>query len=192
MRPDFTPLADHPALDFLNTIAMPRNVEYEWLADGADLLGWMAQAGLADADDLAALAARLGPEAMNKAAAEARVLREVLRAYLEDGDTALIDQLNAVLRTERSYLSLHGAAAGFTLSRAQVFEVESDLLVPIAAAIAHLLAETESGRRRNCDGPTCTMWFLDTSKNNKRRWCSMSVCGNRAKARAHRAKAKEA
>ncbi|KAJ55054.1 hypothetical protein ACMU_14960 [Actibacterium mucosum KCTC 23349] len=191
MRPPFVPVADHPALDFLNTIGAPRGEEYEWLADGADLLDVMSVLKLADPASLSALATQLGPEAMNKAAAEARVLREVLRAFLEQDDPALIVQLNAVLRSERSHLALENATEGFTLERVHDFEAEGDLLVPIAASIADLLAQTDPNRRRNCDGPTCTMWFLDVSKNNKRRWCSMSVCGNRAKARAHRAKAKE-
>ncbi|MEL6323421.1 MAG: CGNR zinc finger domain-containing protein, partial [Pseudomonadota bacterium] len=36
------------------------------------------------------------------------------------------------------------------------------------------------------EGPTCTLYFHDVSKNHKRRWCSMDICGNRAKAAAHR------
>jgi predicted RNA-binding Zn ribbon-like protein len=35
---------------------------------------------------------------------------------------------------------------------------------------------------RKCEGTTCTLWFLDVSKAHARRWCSMAVCGNRAKA----------
>jgi len=45
---------------------------------------------------------------------------------------------------------------------------------------------------KNCEGPTCTMLFLDTTKGHARRWCTMAVCGNRAKQASHRARAKDA
>ena len=44
---------------------------------------------------------------------------------------------------------------------------------------------------RKCEGEGCTLWFLDLSKAHARRWCSMAVCGNRAKAAAHRARARQ-
>ena len=44
---------------------------------------------------------------------------------------------------------------------------------------------------RNCEGLSCAMWFYDVSKGHARRWCSMAVCGNRAKAAAHRARARQ-
>ncbi|WP_406117337.1 CGNR zinc finger domain-containing protein [Streptomyces virginiae] len=43
-----------------------------------------------------------------------------------------------------------------------------------------------SGRIRKCANPPCPLHFLDTSRKGQRRWCSMAVCGNRAKARRHR------
>lgn len=64
------------------------------------------------------------------------------------------------------------------------------MLQPIAWSIARLLTEENLGLVRNCEGPTCTLLFLDRTKSHKRRWCSMAVFGNRAKAAAHRARAK--
>ncbi len=43
-------------------------------------------------------------------------------------------------------------------------------------------------RLRTCEHDDCTLWFLDTSKGGRRRWCSMERCGNRAKARRHYAR----
>jgi predicted RNA-binding Zn ribbon-like protein len=39
---------------------------------------------------------------------------------------------------------------------------------------------------KECDGHDCGWLFLDTSKAGRRRWCSMDVCGNRAKAQRYR------
>jgi predicted RNA-binding Zn ribbon-like protein len=39
---------------------------------------------------------------------------------------------------------------------------------------------------KGCEGPVCTLLFLDRTRARARRWCSMAVCGNRAKQAAHR------
>ncbi|HEY1176305.1 MAG TPA: CGNR zinc finger domain-containing protein, partial [Phytomonospora sp.] len=44
------------------------------------------------------------------------------------------------------------------------------------------LLEGRTERIRKCANPDCLLWFLDVSKNGRRRWCSMEGCGNRAKA----------
>ena len=41
-------------------------------------------------------------------------------------------------------------------------------------------------RLRVCHDETCTAVFFDRSKNRSGKWCSMAVCGNRAKVRAFR------
>jgi len=45
------------------------------------------------------------------------------------------------------------------------------------------LRSTLVSRIRVCAGQGCGWFFLDTSKNGRRRWCSMRLCGNREKAR---------
>jgi len=45
------------------------------------------------------------------------------------------------------------------------------------------------GRLRPCENDEeCTLFLIDRSKANARRWCSMSTCGNRLKARRHQAR----
>ncbi|WP_329454243.1 CGNR zinc finger domain-containing protein [Streptomyces sp. NBC_01497] len=53
------------------------------------------------------------------------------------------------------------------------------------------LQRAKPGRLRPCANPDCRLFLLDRSKPNKARWCSMTVCGNRMKARRHYARAKE-
>ena len=67
-----------------------------------------------------------------------------------------------------------------------------DLLLPIAEAMGDLLCNVDFASVRKCESPACTLWFRDVSKNHTRRWCSMAICGNRAKAAAHRAKVRAA
>jgi predicted RNA-binding Zn ribbon-like protein len=58
------------------------------------------------------------------------------------------------------------------------------LLVPAVLDALDLLRETP-GRVRECAGERCPVLYLDTSRNRSRRWCSMEVCGSRAKASAY-------
>jgi len=56
----------------------------------------------------------------------------------------------------------------------------------LAAAAAKVAIEARLDRIKICPADDCRWAFYDTSRNHSRQWCSMKVCGNRAKARAHR------
>ena len=56
-------------------------------------------------------------------------------------------------------------------------------LGPIALAAVELFTEGDFSRIKECGGHACGWLFYDASKNNRRRWCEMEVCGNRAKQR---------
>ena len=64
-------------------------------------------------------------------------------------------------------------------------ELVSYVLWPIAQSAADLLTSGKLKDVRECQAPTCAWLFLDESRNHSRRWCDMSVCGNREKARRH-------
>lgn len=65
------------------------------------------------------------------------------------------------------------------------------LLAPVLWSAGDLLAGPRLDKVRRCANPECGWLFLDDSRAGKRRWCSMSACGNRAKARRHYHKSKE-
>ncbi|MCL4370559.1 MAG: CGNR zinc finger domain-containing protein [Chloroflexi bacterium] len=62
------------------------------------------------------------------------------------------------------------------------------MLWPVARSAGELLTSSELGRVRKCAGYPCGRLFLDTSRNQSRRWCDMKSCGNLAKARRHYAR----
>ena len=66
------------------------------------------------------------------------------------------------------------------------------LLAPVLWTAGDLLAGPRLDRVRRCANPECGWLFLDDSRAGKRRWCSMQSCGNRAKARRHYHKSREA
>ena len=61
----------------------------------------------------------------------------------------------------------------------------SYVLWPIAASAAELLTSDRVTQVRECEAKTCAWLFLDQTRNHSRRWCDMSACGNREKARRH-------
>lgn len=54
-------------------------------------------------------------------------------------------------------------------------------LGPIALEAVRLFTEGDFSRIKQCGGDACGWLFYDATKNNRRRWCEMEICGNRAK-----------
>jgi predicted RNA-binding Zn ribbon-like protein len=69
--------------------------------------------------------------------------------------------------------------------------VAESLLMPIVEALARLVCDEDFTQVKACEGPACTLLFADHTRGHARRWCSMKICGNRAKVAAHRKRLKE-
>lgn len=189
-RPDPFLIADDLALDFLNSICAPWGSEIEWIDTAEDLVAWLEAAGL-DID-----AAAASPELAQKA----RDLREWFRSQIEaDGPDGLknlgessLAPLNDLLAEVPRINQVVPADSGPQLNQSCTGHPPLAPLYQIALAMAELITEADPSRVRKCEGPTCTLWFRDTSRSNRRRWCSMAVCGNRAKVAAFRSRQKDA
>jgi predicted RNA-binding Zn ribbon-like protein len=59
----------------------------------------------------------------------------------------------------------------------------------VAAAVAEALVAGTWTRLKACEAVTCHWAYYDRSPAGRGRWCSMRVCGARAKMRRYRAKA---
>lgn len=57
------------------------------------------------------------------------------------------------------------------------------ILNPIIRSAAELLISSDIRKVKRCGDNECGWIFLDSSRNQSRRWCDMKDCGNRAKAR---------
>jgi predicted RNA-binding Zn ribbon-like protein len=65
-------------------------------------------------------------------------------------------------------------------------ETRLDLpLLQAAVSAVLLLSGPELSRVKQCPGPTCGWVFLDTTRNQSRRWCDSRECGNRHRAQTH-------
>ncbi|MBT2301743.1 CGNR zinc finger domain-containing protein [Variovorax paradoxus] len=186
-------------MDFLNTSAMPGGELVEWLKDGDDLLDWLVSANAIDPVVAMQFRSEASRVQLDEVAQRARSMRAWLREFLErhagrplaaDAATEL-GPLNQVLARAQSHYQIEadGETGALALTRARRWTEPAQLLHPIAEAIGELIVEADFGLIRACEGSACTLMFLDRTKSHARRWCSMALCGNRAKVAAHRARA---
>ena len=183
-------LADHPALDFVNTLAAPGGVMTEWAGDGAALLVWLRESSLVSPADDRAIRAAFSATDLDQAAKEARALRQWFRDLVTEEKQAVALQaaarrLNAILKEDDQLTLLDaGDTPGWRTQR--LWRNPKSVLAPIAEQMGKLLLEEDLDLVRQCGGEDCTILFLDRTKSHKRRWCSMAACGNRAKVAAWR------
>jgi predicted RNA-binding Zn ribbon-like protein len=197
-RPPAIFIADSLGLDFLNSIGTPLDTPVDWLDGGDGLVRWLAQARLVQADALDELKARAMPGEMDKVASEARALREWFRKFvtkhmgrpLPPKALQELDPLNKLLQRDEKFtqISRHRERDGdrFELQVVRRWQSPDSLLLPIAEALAKFVCEEDFASVKACEGHDCTLVFADHTRSRARRWCSMAVCGNRAKQSAHR------
>jgi predicted RNA-binding Zn ribbon-like protein len=195
-------IGDAPGLDFLNSVATPAEAALDWIDDGEGLLSWLEEAGLVPADVLRAMRRQAAPVELDEVAARARSLREWFRAFvlkhkgrpLTLTGLAELEPLNRVLGDDQAYYRIvlppRGRTAALELQVARHWRSPQALLLPIAEALARLLATEDFSQVKACERPGCTLLFADHTRGHVRRWCSMALCGNRAKQAAHRRRVK--
>ncbi len=195
-------LADAPALDFLNSVATPVDLPVEWLDDGEGLLNWLAQAKLVPDEVLGKTRSRSSSAELNKVADQARQLREWFRGFVQEhGGRPLtgralgkLDRLNRLLVRDESFsqitLAKIDSATPFELRATRRWSSPEALLLPIAETLARFVCSEDFTYVKACEGPVCTLLFADHTRSRARRWCSMALCGNRAKQAAHRQRLK--
>lgn len=193
-------VGDAKALDFVNSIATPVDVPVEWLDDGEGLLSWLAQAGLVPTTVLEQLRSNHPPGELDRVAEQARNLREWFRGFLQGhkghplhlSDLKKLEPLNRLLELDESFSQIVPATSqegsGLELRFMRRWSLPETLLLPIAEALARFICCEDLTCVKTCEGPTCTLMFADHTRNRTRRWCSMAMCGNRAKQAAHRQK----
>lgn len=194
-------IADSPGLDFLNSVATPLDRPVDWIEDGDGLIDWLGQAKLVPTDELDAIKARARPGELDKVADRARTLREWFRGFVLShagrplGAEALreLGPLNSLLERDEAFRQIvprHGAQGGLTLRRMRRWRAPEALLLPVGEALANFVCEEEFSNVKACEGHNCTMLFADHTRRRARRWCTMAICGNRAKQAAHRSRLK--
>jgi predicted RNA-binding Zn ribbon-like protein len=197
-RPPALFIADALGLDFLNSIATPVDTVVDWIGDGEGLLHWLEQARLVPTEALETLKVQALPGELDKVADQARNLREWFRGFviahkgrpLVADDLRELETLNRLLERDEAFgqivSSHHDGAAKLDLLTMRRWRSPESLLLPIGEALARFVCTMDFTDVKSCEGHACTLMFADRTRGRARRWCSMAICGNRAKQAAHR------
>lgn len=184
-------LGGRVSLDFANTISGQATLfEKDHLVSVAALAAWLRHAGLIRSPVASAMDLPADPAILRRALE----LRDVINRI----GTALVEQQSP----DPNDLAALNKAAGDGLGQLELVpgpDGQFGLVVPEALTPDGVLARlaldmidhlrfADLSRLRRCEGEDCGWLFHDSSKAGRRRWCDMTVCGNRAKARRHRAK----
>lgn len=178
-------LGGRPAIDFVNTHRERwwRNVET--LVTPADLSLWLREAKLLD-EPVAATAGQLRSARRLRDAINTGIETAVDRAATTSGAT---DEINRWLARIAFPQRLHAEDDGIAaLLPTPPADPVRSALSHVALDAATLLGTDQRDRLRICASQTCSARFYDGSRAGTRRWCSMTGCGNTAKARRHRAR----
>jgi predicted RNA-binding Zn ribbon-like protein len=175
-------VADDLALNFANTVDDPAGpLRHDHIADYRSLLHWSLRVGLLTGADADRLLLRTAPRRAAVVIRRAHQLRDAINlaaGSIADGhELEGWTELRPFVRAAVDHADL--------VDRRPVWpkeELEAPLW-PVALAAYELLTGPHATRIKRCAG--CPWVFLDQSKNNSRRWCSMEICGVNQKMRRY-------
>lgn len=185
----FYTVGNNLSLDFVNTKIAENGQPKDLLESFNDLAAWAISAKIVERTEAEALLERWSKKG-------ASVLREAIdfRLTLHNLFTGLVEgrgktregvaAINNFLRRQKGYSELVANEAGFEKRFRADLDDPLQILAPVAEAAADLLCFGDLILVRKCENTECVLFFYDTTRNHKRRWCSMAACGNRAKAAA--------
>ena len=199
--PKFELIGGNVCLDFVNTLDdRPSDKPKGLLTNYYELARFGEDTGILTPEQLDFLFERvhLMPDEAGEALRRAINLREAMYALFaalmnkQTVPPVAMDTLNAYIQDAALHSKLVAREGRVEWRFDDLTSYLDAMLWPIARAAAEPLASSDLARVRACSSPTCQWFFLDTSKNHHRRWCSMQQCGNRAKVRRFYARRKTA
>jgi predicted RNA-binding Zn ribbon-like protein len=185
----FARIGNNLSADFINTV-VSFDHDGGTLRSAGDVVDFLTATGAIESGEAKRVRAQL-----TTVAAKARFLATALelRAAVTAAFTAMeahrklpddsLGTINAILAADAGFEQLAQRDGGYRLERRRAHDDPKIALVPIARDVARLLA-TPNPPVRHCAGDACVRHFYDDSRTGRRRWCEMSICGNRAKATA--------
>lgn len=174
------------AIDFCNELRPPSNFAWE------DLLRFLLLTQISSGERGGELLSL--PQTDPQSADALLTKAQRLHGALLDAFTAIVSRapisrdsvepINQVLRITEGHDELVHQAGKWRIEFAAREGGLDWLLAAVARSAAEIVAEGTSARLRLCSNPSCGLFFYDTSRTKKRRWCSMARCGNRHKVAA--------
>lgn len=188
-EPQFDHIGGHPLIDLVNTEIMQGGQRIDLLASNDDVIAWLVDVGLITETTLH-FNWRDDPALLANVRTFRQQMRQMLVAIVsrQPMEANTIAAINGWLAHWQGQPNLKRLEDGFERTLVFEFSRTEQLLAHIADEAASFLATVPLQHVKRCGNGECIRFFLDTSKNHSRRWCSMEGCGNRMKARAHYAR----
>jgi predicted RNA-binding Zn ribbon-like protein len=181
-------VGDDLAINFINTRRMVEGQLTDTLESDNDVRAWLKRMEVPVAKGTL-------PFGEGVLLQRARELREMALAAVKErksGKKPSLIALNRFLENAPSHAALTAEdAMRIGVTRVYGKETVEAFLAPVAEAVADLIANGDFELIRHCEGSACVLWFYDRTKGHRRRWCSSTGCGNRAKVAAFRARASQ-
>jgi len=176
-------IAGRLALDFANTSPAAHDLSWE------EFVSFLVDAHLISDERATRLRPLLSaePHAVDAVLLRILRLRESLRAIFSSlverkpFPNTWVEPINEILRITEGHDELIPQAHSWRLQFVAREGGLEWLLAAIARSAAELLVEGPDAPIRRCASPACRLFFYDDSRTHRRRWCSMSRCGNRQK-----------
>ena len=179
------------SIDFANVATLPAArpaTAISW----EELIAFLEAARIVTAERGGRL--RVLPQADPGAAEELLLQANRLRVGLRHAFSAMangkrvaaewVEPINAALRITEGHDELAWRSGEWRLEFVAREDSLEWLLAAIARSAAEILAEGSAARLRICANPSCSLFFYDDSRTRRRRWCTMTLCGNRSKVAA--------
>jgi predicted RNA-binding Zn ribbon-like protein len=185
-------LSHEPVVDFLmSKIWNPGGPALDVFADYAGVVGWLRHIGTLSAEDARSQKALAGKRPGEARAAWKKAVRLRNAGYAVFSACADrrppsgrdVEFLNREVAAAMSHLRIAQSSGKYTWTWHTSGAALAWILWPVMRAMAELLTSDRLHRVKQC--AECRWMFMDRSRNASRRWCSMTVCGNRVKARRY-------
>jgi len=187
----FIVVANSLCLDFVNTQIIQGGELVDLLENFSDFACWLVAVQVLDPGEVKGVIKSWGntsegQHTFERALAFRLVLRRMVQQIVggQGAPPEAMEEINKLLHYRIHSRELVQEQGRFITRTHTTFEEAVHLLTPIAEAASDLLVQADFSLIKKCENPECILYFYDTSKNRVRRWCSMSLCGNRMKAAA--------
>ena len=171
------------ALDFANDLGPAPDFSWE------ELLRFLLTSRIISPERSAQLLSLpdFDPQTASRLLTTARRLEDSLQVCFaamvdhESFSPSAVQPINDVLRVTEGHDELAWQDPQWRLQFVAREDTLEWLLAAVARSAAEIIAEGSSAPLRICSNPACGLFFYDTSRTHRRRWCSMARCGNRHK-----------
>jgi len=166
------------SLNFVTTVRHRGSHPRDLLIDPESLLRWFEYAGFASTPSFCSFGDH------KKALVLREAIHNTIRSLILNQNPCIddIDGINKAVRFPISVPQLNSNADRILWDKPETVNAR----IAVIARDAVILMGEERHRLKICNSESCQMLYLDHSPGNRRRWCAMSICGNRRKVARHR------